>query len=63
MLTSERFELGPDEKHRAAELGIVIGLGDGQGVPTGYTVFGREMVEKVISGIFKNSPCTNQQGR
>lgn len=53
LLASERFELTSQQKHRAAEMGVVIGLGNGQGIPSGYTVFGADMVEKVISGIFQ----------
>jgi len=53
---SIKQELNSDEAVRAAELGIVVGLGTGQGVPAGYTIFGKEMAEKIISGIFKESP-------
>jgi len=45
-------ELTGDEKIRAAEMGIVVGLGDCQNIPSGYTIFGREMAEKIISRIF-----------
>jgi hypothetical protein len=38
-------------------MGIMFDLGTGQGIPSGYTVFGREKVEKAISGIFAHSPC------
>jgi len=50
----ESIDLTPEQKHRAAELGIVVGLGGGQGIPSGYTIFGREKVEKVLSGIFSD---------
>jgi len=38
-------------------MGIMFDLGTGQGVPSGYTVFGREKVEKAIAGIFENTTC------
>jgi len=56
-------KLEGEEKIRAAQLGILVGLGEPQSVPGGYTIFGREMVEKIISGIFKNPPCESQRSR
>lgn len=57
MLPKETYVMSPEGKQRVAEFGKAIGRCRVDEIPAGYTIFGKEMVEKALEKICPESSC------